>query len=150
MKRAIGSRVMVLAAAAACTVGAPGAGCRSTPAASGPPSSDAARPEATRPPAPPPTTSPQRPPAPPAPDPLTWRPSWWIDSALVTAKAATACAMADDADLAVARRRAIDGAVSALRDAMGRDPSDTDLTVDSIRLPDGRYRAFVLAAARSE
>lgn len=148
MKRAIGCRMVVLAAAAAGAFGAPGAGCRSTPAASGPPSSDAAR-LASRPPAPPPTAPPP-PRAPPAPDPFTWRPTWWTDSAIVTAQSATACAMADDADLAVARRRAIDGVLAALRETLGREPSDPDLTVDSIRLPDGRYRAFVLAAARAE
>lgn len=97
------------------------------------------------PPAPAPVPSPA--PAAPAPDPLTWRPGWWTDSAIATPDSMSIAAMAEDADLSLARRKAVDAAMSGLRTAIGREPAGATTKVDSIKLPDGRYRAFVLATA---
>lgn len=56
--------------------------------------------------------------------------------------------MAEDADLNAARRKAVDWAIGKLRTALSKEPVEPTTKIDSIRLPDGRYRAFVLVTAR--
>jgi hypothetical protein len=90
----------------------------------------------------------QPPPAPPPADAETWRPSWWTESIRATAETLSASAMAEDADLNVARRKAVEAAMAKVRTALSKEPPEPTTKVDSIRLPDGRYRAFVLATAR--
>jgi hypothetical protein len=76
-----------------------------------------------------------------------WRPDWWIDAPVQEGNAVRVAAMADDADLLEARRKAVSRGLSDLRatvDAAEGELLDAETTIDVISLPDGRYRAFVL------
>ncbi len=84
----------------------------------------------------------------------SWRPTWWHDAAQREGGRVFVCAFADGLDLVGARARALDLARATLARELGAgDPAggeagasgragDTTLA-DSLRLPDGRYRAFV-------
>lgn len=76
-----------------------------------------------------------------------WRPEWWIASPVQEGGTVKVAAMADDADLLEARRKAVSQGLSDLRatvDAAEGALLDAETTIDVISLPDGRYRAFVL------
>lgn len=83
-----------------------------------------------------------------------WRPAWWITSPVQQGGTVKVAAMADDADLLEARRKAVNLGLSDLRSLVGGGDAadnallDADTTIDVISLPDGRYRAFVLVEAR--
>jgi len=93
-----------------------------------------------------PRPAPQPAPKPTA-DAEAWRPAWWIEGVQKRDGSTVAGAMATEADLLTARRRAVDLAIAALEKALGKAPADTDTKVDTLRLPDGRYRAFILVSA---
>lgn len=134
----------------------------STPAATprpagGQPGTPVRRPQAAAPttqapaqaaPAPAPAPTPTPAPAPkPVADAEAWRPAWWVDGVQRLEGRTVAGAMATEADLLAARRRAVDLAAAALEKALGRAPADTDTKVDTLRLADGRYRAFIVVSA---
>src|SRR5690606_14067110 len=80
-----------------------------------------------------------------------WRPAWWITSPVQQGGSVKVAAMADDADLLEARRKAVNLGFSDLRslvDAEDEALLDAETTIDVISLPDGRYRAFVLVEAK--
>lgn len=80
-----------------------------------------------------------------------WRPAWWISSPVQENGTVKVAAMADDADLLEARRKAVNLGLSDLRSLVDAEENallDADTTIDVISLPDGRYRAFVLVEAK--
>jgi hypothetical protein len=86
----------------------------------------------------------------PSADRQAWRPAWWIVSPVREGGLVRVAAMADDADLLEARRKAVNLGLSDLRahiDVAEDGLTDADTTIDVISLPDGRYRAFVLVEA---
>ena len=83
-------------------------------------------------------------------DASAWRPSWWIAAPTRAGGMLKVAAMADDADLLAARRRAVNLGLAELRAELA-EPEDgtieSETTIDVIHLPNGHYRAFVLVQA---
>ncbi len=79
------------------------------------------------------------------------RPEWWNDKPLREDGEVRVCAMGEAPDLLAARKKALELARDMLkRELAGARPPDVPATnADSVRMPDGRYRAFVRLAARS-
>ncbi|MBX3359414.1 MAG: hypothetical protein KF745_13425 [Phycisphaeraceae bacterium] len=75
------------------------------------------------------------------------RPSWWIDQPVAGEGTLSVAAMADDSSLSAALRAAVDSAAVQLKDRLGSDPDSVSTKSDTLRLPDGRYRAFVRSTA---
>jgi hypothetical protein len=60
----------------------------------------------------------------------------------------TVAARADAPTVLEARRAAIEAGAAALKAAIGRDSPDPEtIKFSAVRLPDGRYRGFILVAA---
>lgn len=79
-----------------------------------------------------------------------WRPEWWSDKPVRDEGEVRVCAMGEAPDLLAARKKALELARDMLkRELAGARPPDVPATkADSVRMPDGRYRAFVRLAAR--
>jgi hypothetical protein len=76
-------------------------------------------------------------------------PSWWLNAPTREAGRVRVAARADADTLIEARRGAVEAGTGALRAEAGPQPPDiqTDKT-DVARLPDGRWRAFVLMSCK--
>lgn len=77
----------------------------------------------------------------------SWRPQWWVAGVSNTDGRISSAAMATESDLLAARRAAVAAATAALSADLGREPTDTTLKVDTLRLDAGNFRAFVLVSA---
>ena len=75
-----------------------------------------------------------------------WRPDWWIDRPArgSGATGTTVAAFGTDVDLLVARKKAVDEANRQLAEILGSTPDSVPARADTIHLPDGKYRTFVL------
>ena len=76
-----------------------------------------------------------------------WRPDWWIDRparAKGGNSGTTVAAFGTDVDLLAARKKAMDDANRQLHEILGSTPDAVPARADTIRLPEGTYRTFVL------
>lgn len=71
------------------------------------------------------------------------RPEWWHNDLKREGGKVSVCRLADDLDLLVARRKAMEAATEAYFAATGLAGKDAQIEADSLRLPDGKFRAFV-------
>jgi hypothetical protein len=84
-------------------------------------------------------------------NPSEFLPAWWHDAPDRTKTSVSICAQSDANELVEARGLAIDRARQRLRALLGgaKLPDAPASKADSVRLPDGRYRAFVRLTART-
>jgi hypothetical protein len=75
-------------------------------------------------------------------------PEWWLDEPEEHDGQVGVCAMADDEDLLAARRRALEEAGRVFREATEKSAEDAGVVSDSVRLRDGRFRAYVRLTGR--
>mgnify|MGYP001067375516 CR=1 FL=1 len=88
-----------------------------------------------------------------------WRPAWWVPGedgrgGVARGSGVTAAAgMGTEADVLAARRAALDAAMGRLEEALGKAAAaeaalspDVQTKIDTLQLPDGRYRAFVVVS----
>lgn len=77
------------------------------------------------------------------PGPEDWRPEWWLPVPERAPGTASVTTMSTSRDLLSARREALASARSAFLVVTGQAPARSSTQADSVRLPDGRFRAFV-------
>ncbi len=88
-----------------------------------------------------------------------WRPAWWVpgeDGRGGTARGSgitAAAGMGTETDVLAARRAALEAAMARLETALGKSAAaeaalspDLETKIDTLQLPDGRYRAFVVVS----
>lgn len=81
----------------------------------------------------------------------SWRPEWWSDQPVREPGTSTVsvCALGEAKDLLTARRTALELAREVLKSQLAgaRLPDSPGTRADSVKMPDGRYRAFVRLTA---
>jgi hypothetical protein len=96
-----------------------------------------------------PVAAPTIEPTPETPSADKWRPAWWHERPVIEGNRISICALAEDTDLLSARKKAIQLARRLIAEAEGgvKTVDDAATRTDSVRLPDGTFRAFVRMTA---